>query len=121
MRTLVGYLTASALLVIVGAVVVTGILPAEATGAVWMAAGVAYLVQVVAFVALVAVRHHGVGVLAAWGGGVLLRMAVVLGVALWAAKAAVLPLAPLLLSLAGFLFLLVLLEPVFFRMGMRSS
>jgi hypothetical protein len=90
-------------------VVLAGILPAAATSAVWLAAGVAYLVQVVAFVALIALRRSGVGVLAAWGGGVLLRMAVVLIVALWAAKTAAFPLAPLLLSLAGFLFLLLLL------------
>jgi hypothetical protein len=107
-------------LVAAAAAVLGRILAPGAVVAIWWGAGLAYAVQVVAFGVLVAVRRRGMAFLAAWGGGTLLRMAVVLVAGVWLTRAAALAPAPLLLSLAGFLFVLLLLEPVFFRVGMRS-
>lgn len=87
-------------------------------GAIILSAGVAYIVQAISF--LILSRSQGSRFLAAWAGGTLLRFATVLLVALFVARSEVLPVAPVLLSLVGFLFLLSLLEPVFYRVGMRS-
>lgn len=117
MRALAGYgLAGAGLVAVVGAVVVW-ILGGAAVAAVWWAAGVAYAVQLVAFAALVAVRDRGSAFFAAWGAGMLVRFGLVLGAAVWLARSEAHPPAAALLSLVGFLFLLLLLEPVFFRLG----
>ncbi|MBI4543993.1 MAG: hypothetical protein HY703_02220 [Gemmatimonadetes bacterium] len=89
----------------------------EAPARVWALAGAAWLVQLGAFGALLLLRRRGRGFFLAWGGGTVLRLGVVLGVGLWLARTAPTSAAPLLLSFAGFLFLLLLLEPVFLRSG----
>lgn len=95
------------------------------TGALWawlspegrrgilVAAGIAWGVQVVAFGLLVMYRHRGNRFLAAWVGGTVVRMAVVLLAAWVVMRESGLAPAPTLLGLAGFLFALLLLEPVF--------
>lgn len=120
MRAVAAYALTGGVLVAAVVAVLSGILAPEAGVAVGWGAGLAYVVQVAAFGALVAVRRRGVAFFAAWGGGMLMRMAVVLVAGVWLTRVAVLEPAPLLLSLAGFLFVLLLLEPVFFRVGMRS-
>ena len=120
MRAVAGYALTGGVLVAAVAAALGAILAPAAGVAVWWAAGLAFVVQVVAFAALVAVRRRGMSFLAAWGGGMLMRLAVVLFAGVWLTRAAALEPAPLLLSLAGFLFVLLLLEPVFFRVGMRS-
>ncbi len=97
------------------------VLRPEALAAVaWMGA-LAWAVQVALFAPLLAARGRRNAFFAAWGGGTLARF-VVLGVAAWWVwHSRALPLAPSLLSLVSFLFLLLLLEPVFFRMGLRSE
>lgn len=119
MRALAAYMAVGAVLVGAVAAVLAGVLMPAASAAVWWAAGLAYAVQTVAFAALVLVRHKRVAFFLAWGVGTLLRFVVVLGAGIWLSRAVPLPPAPLLLSLVGFLFLLLLLEPVFFRVGMR--
>jgi hypothetical protein len=119
-KALLRYLALSATLVGLLAIVLAHwVVPAAGT-AIWVAAGLAFLVQAVAFTVLVLSRGSGTGILIAWGGGTLLRLVAVLGVALWVARSEYLPVAPLLLSMAGFLFLLLMLEPVFIRTGVRS-
>ena len=86
----------------------------------WMGA-LAWAVQVTLFTALLAARTRRNAFFAAWAGGTLVRFAVLGAAAWWVWHSRALPLAPALLALAGFLFLLLLLEPVFFRMGLRSE
>lgn len=117
---MIGYIVCGAVLVGAGAGVVASLVVPGAAAAVWWGAALAFGAQVVAFAALVAVRQKGVAFFAAMGGGVLLRLALVLIAGLWLARSGVFPPAPLLLSLAGFLFVLLLLEPVFFRIGWRG-
>jgi hypothetical protein len=114
------YLTVSAIVVVLAAVLVAGWVAPAAGAGVWLAAGVAYLVQAVAFAVLMLARGSGLGWVGAWGGGTFLRLLAVLGATLWVAGSERASAVPILLSLVGFLFLLLMLEPVFFRPGMRS-
>jgi hypothetical protein len=108
-------------LVAVGAGVLSPVLPGRTEAAVWISAGLAWAVQLVAFGAMLVARHQGRLFLLSWVGGMGLRMVVVGGVAWWGAQSGVFPLEPLLLSLVAFLFLLLLLEPIFLRLGLRTS
>lgn len=81
------------------------------------AAGLAWSVQVVAFGVLVHFRDRTNRFFAAWAGGTAVRMVLVLLVAWAVVRYPTLPPAPTLLGLAGFFFLLLLLEPVFFGSG----
>jgi len=109
--------TAALVTVLVAYALATWVWPAV-PGAVVIAAGVAYIVQVIAFVILS--KSQEGRVLAAWASGTLLRFIAVLVTAFWVARSGLFPTAPVLLSLVGFLFLLSLLEPVFIRLGVRS-
>jgi len=93
----------------------------HAVRSVWWGAGLAYAVQLVAFAALLRFRRGGNAFLAVWGGGVLARLIVVLAGAFWVTRSTTLEPAPALLSLAGFLFVLLLMEPVFFIVGRREG
>ncbi len=121
MRILTLYALAGAVAVAVACAGLGLVLSPEALAAVaWMGA-VAWAVQVALFAPVLSARGRRNAFLAAWGGGTLARF-VVLGVAAWWVwHTRTLPLAPSLLALVGFLFLLLLLEPVFFRMGLRSE
>lgn len=83
--------------------------------AIWISIGVAVVVQLVALGIL---RIAGPGrVIAAWGGGALLRLVALL-VYGWAIVPALhLPLTPALLTLAGVLFLTTLVEPLLLNTG----
>ena len=118
MSAILRYLAVSGVVVATAAVVTTALVPTSG-GGVWVAAGLAHVVQLVAFAALTMSRGSGIGWLVAWGGGTLLRLLAVLSTALWVGASGRFPAAPTLLSLAGFLFLLMLLEPMFLRIGMR--
>ncbi|HEX6940009.1 MAG TPA: hypothetical protein VF158_11405 [Longimicrobiales bacterium] len=98
----------------VGAMARPGVAPA-----VWAGAAAAYAIQLAAFAALLAVRGRPERFLVAWGGGSLLRFLLVAAMGVWVTRAPAFPLpaAPLLFSVAGFVVLLVLLEPVFLRRG----
>ncbi len=81
--------------------------------AVWASAAIAWCVQIVAFgIARAFVVKNPI---AGWGLGSLLRFAVLLLYAFVGAGRLGLPLGPALLSLAGFLFVTMLLEPIFLR------
>jgi hypothetical protein len=81
------------------------------------AAAVALPVQVIAFWALNHFRAELNGFLAAWVGGTLVRMAVIAVVAVVVIRSGTEGAVPMLLALAGFFFGLLLLEPVYFRIG----
>ena len=78
-------------------------------------------VQLVAFGVLRAVRRNTNLFLAAWTGGTVVRLGLVGVVGFWLWRSRAVPAAPALLGLVGFLFGLLLLEPVFFRVGRQES
>jgi hypothetical protein len=80
-----------------------------------LAAAVALPVQIVAFSALVRFRKRFTGFLAVWAGGILVRMAIVISVSIVALRVRMDGAVAALLALAGFFFLLLLLEPFYFR------
>lgn len=82
-----------------------------------VAAAVAWPVQVAAFWLLLRQRGEPGRFLAAWAGGTLVRMAMIVAVAFALTRVPGLAVVPTLLGLAGFFFGLLLLEPVFFRPG----
>lgn len=90
--------------------------PERSAGA-WVAGAVAVVVQLVAFAALVRSRRRGRDFLVSWASGMLLRFGVIGGVAFWVTRMTTLDPEVTLLSLVGFVFLLVLLEPAFLRLA----
>ena len=121
MKFVTMYALAGAVAVALVALALALVLPAEGVRAAgWMGA-LAWAVQVAMFAALFASRRRGNAFIAALGGGTVVRLLVLGATAWWIWRSAALSLAPALLSLAGFLFLLLLLEPLFFRMGLRSE
>ena len=121
MRAYIGYALTGAGVVAVLAGLLSWVLGVDSARSVWWAAAVAYAVQLVAFAALLGFREHRNGFLAVWAGGILARLAVVLAGAYWVTRSSTLEPAPALLSLAGFLFVLLLMEPVFFFVGLREG
>ena len=114
------YALTTALVVVVVAALLGLALPAAAMRAVAVMGAVAWVVQVALFAPLYAARGRRNVFFAAWVGGTLARFAVVGLAAWWVWREGGLPLAPALLALASFLFLFLLIEPLFFRMGLRT-
>lgn len=114
----------AALAFVLLAVAVLGLRPVLAPDAhrgVVMAAAVAYPVQVVAFWLLLRYRSEMKGFLAAWVGGTLVRMTLVLGAGVFLGVSELVPLVPTLVALASFFFVLLLLEPLFFRKAVQRA
>jgi hypothetical protein len=80
-----------------------------------IAAGIAFPVQVVAFGLLLRARGEPSRFFVWWGVGVLVRIGVVIVVGIVALRIETLGAEALLLSLAGFFFGLLLIEPVFLK------
>ncbi|HUP51707.1 MAG TPA: hypothetical protein VM198_04485 [Longimicrobiales bacterium] len=80
-----------------------------------VAAAVAIPIQVAAFVVLVRYRGEVKGFMAAWAGGMAIRAAALLAVAILVIRSGSASAIPMLLALAGFFFALLLLEPVCFK------
>jgi hypothetical protein len=93
----------------------------EGRRGVLLAAAIALPLQVVAFALLVRFRTRFKGFLVVWAGGTLVRMALVVGVAFVAVRAHMTGAVAMLLALAGFLFLLLLLEPLHFRLDLAET
>jgi hypothetical protein len=121
MKALLAYAGVTLVVVVVAAGVLGAVLGGESARAVWLSAVVAYAVQVVAFGILLVTRDRQGLFLVGMVGGMGLRLAVLLGVGLWVTRTGAYPAAALLLSLAGFLFLLLLLEPAFMRRGSLAT
>ncbi len=120
-RTLLSY----ALMTVVLAVVIVVLAwrlaaPADARG-VWIGTAVAGVVQLGAFALLLYGRARARLFIASWLGGMILRILTLGGVAFWVTRSATLPPPATLLSLAGFLFLLLLMEPLFLRKRLRPA
>jgi hypothetical protein len=93
----------------------------DAAPAIWFAAGIAWIVQLLAFAALVAVRRNHALFTAGWLGGMVIRFIALAALAFFGSRTAVFPVKPLLVSFVAFLFLMILLEPVFLKRGLRTS
>lgn len=89
----------------------------ERSAGVWVAAAVATAVQLPAFAALVVSRRTGRDFVVSWASGMLLRFAAIAGAAYWVSRSTRLDPGVTLLSLVGFVFLLVLMEPAFLRLA----
>lgn len=85
----------------------------EVARAVWSSAAIALAVQAIAFA--LARPFVATNPIAGWGLGSLLRFAVVAVHALVGVQALALQSAPALLSLVGFLFITMLVEPLFLK------
>ena len=86
-----------------------------------IAAAVAYPVQVVAFGLLLRGRGDPARVFVWWGGGVLGRIGVGIVIGLVALRVESLGAEVLLLSVAGFFFVLLLIEPAFLKGADRDT
>ncbi|MEX2611265.1 MAG: hypothetical protein WEA24_15185 [Gemmatimonadota bacterium] len=107
---------------VAGGLVGAALLEGPALRALRVAAALACGIQLLAFAALVALRDApGSLFLIGWGGGILLRFMAVGVLAFWLQRTAALPLAATLVSFVFFLFVLLLLEPVFLRRGSRRK
>jgi hypothetical protein len=121
LRSWLAYSVVGAALTIAVALLVSWLGGAEISKAVWLAASFAWVLQMLAFALLLLVRDQASLFMAGWLGGMMLRFGAVAGLAFYASRFTTLPLAALLLSLVGFVFLLLLLEPVFLRWDLRGS
>lgn len=110
------YAAASLALLVGSASALGWLMEPDGQRAVWLAAGVAYPVQLLAFGLLVVARRKGRDFMVAWATGMLLRFAVIAGLAFWVTRGESVPAAAALVSLVGFVFVLVLLEPLFLRL-----
>ena len=93
----------------------------EGRTGVLLAAGIAYPVQVLAFGVLLRARGEPARFFAWWGVGVAVRIGVVIVVGLVALRIESLGAEALLLSLAGFFFGMLLLEPAFLKAADRDA
>lgn len=92
----------------------------EAADAVWLAAAVAWLLQQASFAALVAVRGRDSLFLLGWVAGIAVRFGAVGVMAYWLGRDEFVPRAPALYSLVTFVFVLLLMEPLFLRRGLQT-
>lgn len=93
-----------------------------AARAVWLAAGVAWLLQLAAFALLLLARRRGTQFfLAGWAAGMLLRFAGLATLAFVVSRRGTLPLDATLVGLVGIVFVLLLMESLFLRLDTRTS
>jgi len=109
------YGATAAAVVVLGTLALWPFLEPAGRQGVLVAAAVALMVQVLSFSVLVRYRGQVTGFMAAWAGGMAIRAMAVVAVAFIAIRSGVEGAVPTLLALAGFLFALLLLEPVYFR------
>lgn len=111
---LIRYALTALLVVGLGATGLSLLLEGAGRRGILLAALIAYPVQVVSFGLLVRAREEPARFVFWWGAGIALRVAAVVGAGIASSRLASVQPAALLLSLVGFIFVLLLLEPVFF-------
>lgn len=114
------YGLAALLLVAVGTGAGVAVAGRANAGAVLVSAAVAWVVQLVAFGVLVAVRERVDLFVVGWVSGMVLRFLALGLMAYGVTRTDALPRAATLVSLVAFLFLLLLLEPLFLRRGLQT-
>jgi hypothetical protein len=117
MKAWLRYAAVSALVLLALALGVAFVIPGTQPSAVWLAAAVALVAQLVAFGALLVGRRRVAGFVAGWGGGMAIRFAAVGGMAVWVSLTDGHHPETALLSVVGFVMVLALIEPVFMRMA----
>lgn len=120
MKAWLAYAGVGLVITLAGVLVALLIVDEASAGAVWFSAGLAFVLQLASFAALLAVRGRPELFLAGWAAGLVVRFAAVGGVAYWLARDEVFPREPALLSLVAFIFVLLLLEPLFLRRGLQA-
>ena len=115
MRALGRYALTGLLMIAVAVAALFPFLDDDGRTGILIAAAVAYPVQVVAFGLLLRVRGDPSRFFVWWGAGVLLRVGVLVVIGLLALRIESLGVEALLLSLAGFFFGLLLMEPAFLK------
>ena len=121
MKAWLTYAGVSAVVIAAGALLGIIVAPAGSAGAIGFAAALAYALQLVAFAALVAVRRRNELFLIGWVTGMVLRFGALGVVALWLARSPVFPRTVALVSLVAFVFVLLILEPLFLRRGLQTQ
>ena len=86
-----------------------------------MAGLVAYPVQVAAFWLLLRARREATRFLVWWGAGIGLRVSVVVAAGVASRSLRATDPAALVLSLVGFFFILLLIEPIFLKVGREEA
>ena len=120
-RAWIAYAGVGLAAVVLITIVAAALVAPAARPAIMIAGGIAYALQLVSFGLLLAVRDQPQLFIAGWLGGMVLRFGALGACVFWASRTTVLPRAPLVFSLVGFVFLLLLLEPVFLRWDLRRS
>ena len=115
MRALGRYALIGLLMIAVAVVALFPFLDDDGRTGILVAAAVAYPVQVVAFGLLLRVRGDPSRFFVWWGAGVAVRVGVVIIIGLVALRIESLGAEVLLLSVAGFFFGLLLIEPAFLK------
>jgi hypothetical protein len=93
-----------------------------AARAVWLAAAVAWILQLAAFAVLVVARRSGTQFfLAGWAAGMMLRFGGLAVLAFLVSRSDALPLDATLVGLVGIVFVLLLIEPLFLRLDTRAT
>ena len=121
MRALGRYALTGLLMIAVAVAALFPFLGDEGRTGVLLAAAVAYPVQIVAFGLLLRARGEPSRFFVWWGAGVLLRIAVIVVIGLLALRIESLGAEALLLSLAGFFFGLLMIEPTFLKAADRDA
>lgn len=117
MTSWLSYAGVGLVVTLLAAAVATALVAPGARTAVWFAAALSYGLQLAAFAALLWLRRDPQLFLVGWAAGMVLRFGAVGAVAFWLSRAPVLPRDVTLVSLVGFVVLLLFLEPLFLKQG----
>ena len=115
MKALVGYAVVTTLVVTLAVGGMWAFLDADGRSSLLLASAIALPVQWVLFLLVVKALGDSTQFLLRWGIGILARMGLVAAVGLLLPRLGGLDGGVLILSLCGFFFVLLLLEPLFFR------
>ncbi len=121
MSALSRYALAALLVVGLGAVALWVFLDDAGRRGILLAALIVYPVQVIAFGLLLRARGDPTRLMVWWGAGIALRVAVVVAVGLASSGLESVEPAALLLSLVGFYFILLLMEPAFLKVESKDA
>ncbi len=121
MRALGRYALTGLLMIVVAVAALFPFVDDEGRRGVLLAAAVAYPVQVAAFGLLLRARGDPSRFFVWWGAGVVVRIGVVIIIGLLALRIESVGAEALLLSLAGFFFGLLLIEPAFLKGADRDA
>ena len=121
LRTWAAYAIVALVLMIGFGLVAMLIVPAASVKAVWFSAALAYALQLPAFAGLIWFRGDSHLLMGGWLIGMALRFGALGGVAWWLSRSAAFPREATLMSLVLFVFVLLMMEPIFLRWDMRRT